>query len=535
MRKNIIKLLAILAMCFMVVGVLASCGKEEAPAADENNNQNQTTTPEMYIKDGTYWVGDFNTGFPASDEDREYCIDHEWHHVHTTQEHTQDGTPEIIFYGCLDCNYCYTVEVGHIYDTKVETVAVTCTTDGYTVYACRCGLTENRDVVPALGHSYDTKVDIVPATCTTDGYDVFECRCGLTENRNIVPALGHDLPVWNASWTYETVDTTVWTALTTITAADCPCEFVGKYDAKCTRCDVRTEVKETVKVEHSYTKFYPAVPDATLSPCLQASYEIAKCDNCNHAENIAEHAGCVNHAFYKETKPAPGHDWSAWTLVDGKPTKTATAEITRSCKTSGCGYVQTATLPVLNGTDYDLKVDDPSCVSTGLETYMITKDGTTFTFTVVIETTGGHKINTATAEITKEPTTTAAGEAKVVCPDCKAELTYVLPAIPTAEAYRNGATAGYTIVAGTCADPTVTFKLVLAGNNVEGDKIFAGNSVTVEYSIKDQAYHPHAVSANIADCIIAKDENGVESYFALCQNSDGCHQWIYVGPVNKNN
>ena len=495
MKKNIIKLLAILAMCFMVVGVLASCGKEQTPAADENNNQNQTTTPEMYIKDGTYWVGDFNTGFPASDENREYCIDHEWHHVHTTQEHTQDGTPEIIFYGCLDCNYCYTEEIGHVFE-KVETVA---------------------------------------PTCTTYGYDLYKCRCGLTEERNKVDELGHDFPVWNASWTYKTVDTTVWTALTTITAADCPCEFVGKYDAKCTRCDVRTEVKETAKVEHSYTKFYPAVPDATLSPCLQASYEIAKCDNCNHAENVAEHAGCVNHAFYKETSPAPGHDWSAWTLVDGKPTKTATAEITRSCKTSGCGYVQTATLPVLNGTDYDLKVDDPSCVSTGLETYKITKDGTTFTFTVVIETTGGHKINTATAEITKEPTTTAAGEAKVVCPDCKAELTYVLPAIPTAEAYRNGATAGYTIVKGTCANPTVTFKLVLAGNNVEGDKIFAGNSVTVEYSIKDQAYHPHAVSANIADCIIAKDENGVESYFALCQNSDGCHQWIYVGPVNKNN
>ena len=495
MKKNIIKLLAILAMCFMVVGVLASCGKEEAPAADENNNQNQTTTPEMYIKDGTYWVGDFNTGFPASDEDREFCIDHEWHHVHTTQEHTQDGTPEIIFYGCLDCNYCYTVEVGHVFE-KVETVA---------------------------------------PTCVDYGYDLYECRCGATEERAIVDALGHDLPVWNTSWTYKTVDTTVWTALTTITAADCPCEFVGKYDAKCTRCDVRTEVKETAKVEHSYTKFYPAVPDATLSPCLQASYEIAKCDNCNHAENVAEHAGCINHAFYKETEPAPGHDWSAWTLVDGKPTKTATAEITRSCKTPGCGYVQTATLPVLNGTDYNLKVDDPSCVSTGLETYKITKDGTTFTFTVVIETTGGHKIGTATAEITKNPTTTAAGEAKVVCPDCNAELTYVLPAIPTAEAYRNGATAGYTIVAGTCADPTVTFKLVLAGNNVEGDKIFAGNSVTVEYSIKDQAYHPHAVSANIADCIIAKDENGVESYFALCQNSDGCHQWIYVGPVNKNN
>lgn len=492
MKKNIIKLLAILAMCFMVVGVLASCGKEKTPAADENNNQNQTTTPEMYIKDGTYWVGDFNTGFPASDEDREYCIDHEWHHVHTTQEHTQDGKPEIIFYGCLDCNYCYTEEIGHVFE-KVETVA---------------------------------------PTCTTYGYDLYKCRCGLTEERNKVDELGHDFPVWNASWTYKTVDTTVWTALTTITAADCPCEFVGKYDAKCTRCDVRTEVKETAKVEHSYTKFYPAVPDATLSPCLQASYEIAKCDNCNHAENVAEHAGCVNHAFYKETAPKPDHIWSDWTVVGNDPTETSSAKITRTCSRPGCGMHEDAVLPALSEANgWNCDVVPASCIERGVKTYTITKDETSFEYIVKFDDDNfGHKINGVTPEITKAPTTTAAGEAKVVCPDCETELIYVLPAIPTAEAYRKGATAGYTIDAGTCADPTVTFKLELAGAN-----IYAGHKVTVAYTIKDQAYHPHAVSANIADCIIAKDENGVESYFALCQNSDGCHQWIYVGPVNKNN
>ncbi len=130
-----------------------------------------------------------------------------------------------------------------------DVVAPTCTADGYTVYTCTCGKSENRDVVfalnhvgtetetvtvdakcgvagsitvtcecghvistteiPALEHNYVDGVcqngcgvspehtcefvagDVVAPTCTEDGYTVYTCTCGKSENRDVVSALNH--------------------------------------------------------------------------------------------------------------------------------------------------------------------------------------------------------------------------------------------------------------------------------------------------------------------------------------------------------
>ncbi len=54
---------------------------------------------------------------------------------------------------------------------KGQTVAPTCTEQGYTVYICDQdkNLTEKRDYTAALGHDYDNGVVTTPATCTTEG------------------------------------------------------------------------------------------------------------------------------------------------------------------------------------------------------------------------------------------------------------------------------------------------------------------------------------------------------------------------------
>lgn len=485
MKKNIIRLIAILAMCFMVVGVLASCGQEDTPVV-ENNNQTQNTQKETWQnpQTGTYWVDNYDTKIPYGDEEREFCKEHDWSHGCTIEEHTPDHD-EIIFYGCLDCNYCYTEAVGHIYE-KVETVA---------------------------------------ATCTEDGYDLYACRCGLTEKRNPDKANGHNVPAFNAANVPA-----AWVQVNAIAAGECPCEFVAKFEAVCPDCGTVLKAEVTTP-DHEFVNFAPALPDATLSPCLQGKYEIAKCENCD----------CPNCAFYKEIEPATGHEWTAWTYVGNvEPTETAGTKITRKCNNVDCGLVQTVDLPALSEANgWTLNTVDSSCVTDGLKTYTFTKEtdekndvATTFTVKVVINAKGGHKI-TGTVTPTKLPTTTETGLAEVTCPDCKTKLTYVLPVIPTAEAYRGGATGGYTIVPGTCAKPVVTFKLALADKNVEEAKIYAGFSATAEFTVDSQAYHPHDLSSNPSDYIIAKDENGVESYFALCQGSNGCEQWIYVGPVNE--
>ncbi len=88
-------------------------------------------------------------------------------------------------------------EIEHNYFAAGETVAPTCTDEGYTPYICIndcCGCEKRVNIVPALGHSFADVV--VEPTCTTEGYTVVKCTrdgCGVEdgEKKNIVPALGH--------------------------------------------------------------------------------------------------------------------------------------------------------------------------------------------------------------------------------------------------------------------------------------------------------------------------------------------------------
>ena len=68
----------------------------------------------------------------------------------------------------------------HTYgDSPTETVAATCTTDGYTAYTCiYCGYVHKINVVEATGHTM-VKLSEVAATCTTTGEVLEECSvCG---------------------------------------------------------------------------------------------------------------------------------------------------------------------------------------------------------------------------------------------------------------------------------------------------------------------------------------------------------------------
>ena len=68
----------------------------------------------------------------------------------------------------------------HTYgDSPTETVAATCTTDGYTAYTCvYCGYVHKVNVVEATGHTMVTLSEVA-ATCTTTGERLEECSvCG---------------------------------------------------------------------------------------------------------------------------------------------------------------------------------------------------------------------------------------------------------------------------------------------------------------------------------------------------------------------
>ena len=67
----------------------------------------------------------------------------------------------------------------------------TCAEDGYTEYKCSaCGETK-RDVVPATGeHHFTVVAKVVAPTYTSEGYTIYKCEtCNETEKRDIVPML----------------------------------------------------------------------------------------------------------------------------------------------------------------------------------------------------------------------------------------------------------------------------------------------------------------------------------------------------------
>ena len=102
---------------------------------------------------------------------------------------TKDG---YTVYRCEDCDYGYkadfTAATGHTH-IKAETVAPTCTEDGYTIYRCEdCDNSYQTDFTAATGHTHIAAETVAP-TCTEDGYTVYRCEnCGDVYHDDAVPA-----------------------------------------------------------------------------------------------------------------------------------------------------------------------------------------------------------------------------------------------------------------------------------------------------------------------------------------------------------
>ncbi len=78
----------------------------------------------------------------------------------------------------------------------VETVAPSCTTDGYDLSVCTyCGAEEHTNIVMTHGHQLIVVEPGLEATCTTDGYKA-SVRCIACDyknsSRDVIPAIGHN-------------------------------------------------------------------------------------------------------------------------------------------------------------------------------------------------------------------------------------------------------------------------------------------------------------------------------------------------------
>ena len=281
---------------------------------------------------------------------------------------------------CTVCGETRTEDIPVLDKTwhKGQTVAPTCTEQGYTVYICDQdkSLTEKRDYTAALGHDYGNGVVTTPATCTTEGVLTYTCtRDGATKTETI-PALGHK---WD--------DGTITTAPT--------CETEGEKTYKCTNdgC-AETKTEAVAALGHEWDNGTVTTP--------------ATCTT----EGVLTYI-CKRDASHTKTKaiPALGHKWDDGTITTA-PTCETEGVKTYKCTNDGCTETKTESVAAL-GHDWDdgTVTTKPTCEADGVKTYTCKHDSSHTKTETIAKL--GHKWDAG--KVTVEPTYDSDGTMTFTC------------------------------------------------------------------------------------------------------------------------
>ena len=279
---------------------------------------------------------------------------------------------------CSACGDTYTEDIPMVEKTwhKGDTVAPTCTEQGYTVYICDqdTTLTENRDFVDALDHDWGEGVVTKAATCTEDGEKTFTCsRDGATKTE-VIPAVGHK-----------------WDDGTVTTPATCEASGVKTYKCLNDGC-TETKTEEIAALGHNYD-------DGVVTKAATCTEDGVKTFTC---QNDKSHT-------YTEVIPATGHDYDDG-VVTTKPTYTENGVKTFTCH--NCGDTYTESIPAL-GYTYNETVVAPTCTEDGYTMHECVEDATK-SFKDNIVPALGHEYK----EVTTPATCKDAGSVDKVCERC---------------------------------------------------------------------------------------------------------------------
>ena len=188
--------------------------------------------------------------------------------------------------------------LGHKIDrANLLTEPATCTKAGYTYYKCvndGCDKIEKVSDIPALGHDRDNAkwVTTVEPTCTKDGIESLICgREGCDAVLETRPAgkLGHEF----REEAYKLY-------------SPATCTEPAKERAKCSRCDVLSEIRNiegSIPLGHDFREeAYKLYSPAT---CTKNRFEIATCSRCEETK-IREVANTALGHIHEKKIPVPG-------------------------------------------------------------------------------------------------------------------------------------------------------------------------------------------------------------------------------------
>ena len=288
---------------------------------------------------------------------------------------------------CTSCGTTYTEDIPMVEKTwhKGNTVAPTCTEQGYTVYICDqdSALTEKRDYTNALGHAWDAGTVTTAATCTKAGVKTYTCtRNGCTETKTEeIAALGHK---WD--------DGTVTTPAT--------CEAVGVKTYKCqnTGC-TETKTEEIAALGHKWD-------DGVVTK--EATYE----------EDGERTYTCKNDKthVHKEVIPALGYTFTETVVA---PTCTEDGYTLHTCNENPAKTYKDTPVPAL-GHQYKEVTTPATCGALGSVDNVCERCNDK-QHVKDLPVTGEHQWDEGV--ITKEPTATETGIKTYTCNVCKATKT----------------------------------------------------------------------------------------------------------------
>ena len=247
MKKTIVKLIAVLALCFMVGAVLVACKAEAGPKGDKGDKGDTGATgaagaagadgedgkdglTPFIGENGNWWIGTEDLGVKAEGVDgapAPVCAEHkntDYVLKSTTLTNSTPADPktcEIVLSVCNECGFAaINVECGHNYIVDADptkTYAATCYTAGQTTEVCEGCEDVKVTTIDATGNHVaadpwdDTWTDAaqIPATWTAGQNEIgCECvagtpytttctidGCGATIAK-MLDAAGHSAPAW---------------------------------------------------------------------------------------------------------------------------------------------------------------------------------------------------------------------------------------------------------------------------------------------------------------------------------------------------
>ena len=332
---------------------------------------------------------------------------------------------------CSACGDTYTEDIPMVEKTwhKGDTVAPTCTEQGYTVYICDqdATLTENRDFVDALDHDWGEGVVTKAATCTEDGVKTFTCHNDKSHTyTEVIPATGHDYD----DGVVTTKPTYTENGVKTFTCHNCGDTYTESIPA------LGYTYNETVVAptctEDGYT-MHECVEDATKSfkdnivPALGHEYKEvttpATCKNAGSVDKVCER--CNDKQHVRDIPVNEEHQWDEG-VITKEPTATEPGIKTYTCTV--CNKTKTESIAKVHVHEYTGLgeiVKEPSCETEGERWMYCTNDGCDSKILVPMPAIGSHDWDFEHTECLKKATCTEPGTMLMHCKrDASHTMTY---------------------------------------------------------------------------------------------------------------